>query len=158
MLVFRGASADELRALAAGGSLPGPAWAATPAFLDAFGLGPGDEEDAERTALYVAALAALLEHGRRLVVVAEAPARPAAGESAEFGAVDVDPLVFAQVTALFAEDAAHRATADAVGVALAVLGLADAWGRPAHEALLEQADLLWYGPEEWAVVAGGSGA
>ncbi len=157
MLVFLGVSGGDLRSLATGGTWSGPAWAATPAFRDAFGLGPDDDEDAERTVLYVAALAALLDHGRRVVVVAEAPALDAPGpaESADFGAVHVEGLGFAQVTALFADEPAHRPAADAVGAAVAGLGVADAWDHPAHEALLEQTDLLWFGPEEWAVLAGG---
>ena len=40
--------------------------------------------DAERTALHIAALAGLIQYGRRLVVVAETPARDA---GTDFGAV-----------------------------------------------------------------------
>ena len=150
MLVFRPVSEDELRGLAQGRVLTGPAWAATPSFRDAFGLDPGDDEDAERTALYIAALAGLIQHGRRLVVVAETPA---SDSGTDFGAVGVDRLAFEHVTALFADDPSAQPLAEATRSAIAQLGVEDAWGHPAHGALLAEADLLWYGPEEWAVLA-----
>ena len=150
MLVFRAVSTDELRALASGAELAGPARAVTPTFLGAFGLASADDEDAERTVLYVAGLDGLLRHGRRLVAVAECTGRDAGGE---FGAVSVDRLAFGQVTALFAEEPAAQPRADATRVALAGLGVEDAWEHAAHQALLADADLLWYGPEEWAALA-----
>nr|NLI49352.1 hypothetical protein [Propionibacterium sp.] len=155
MLVFRAVSADELRALASGAVLAGAAWAVTPAFRDAFGLGPADDEDAERTVCCIAGLDALLRHGRRLVAVADAEARDAGGE---FGAVTVDRLAFGQVTALFADDPAAGPRVDAVRAAVAGAGVEDAWEHPAHRALLEDADLLWYGPEEWGLLAAEPGA
>ena len=120
MLVFRPVSEDELRGLAQGRVLTGPAWAATPSFRDAFGLDPGDDEDAERTALYIAALAGLIQHGRRLVVVAETPARDS---GTDFGAVGVDRLAFEHVTALFADDPSAQPLAEATRSAIAQLGV-----------------------------------
>ena len=149
MLIFRPVSEQELCQLAQGRVLTGPAWAATPSFRDAFGLGPFDDEDAERTALHIAALAGLIQYGRRLVVVAEAPARDA---GTDFGAVGVDRLAFEHVTALFTEDAAAQPLADATRSAIAQLGVEDAWDHAAHGALLAEADLLWYGPDEWAAL------
>lgn len=154
MLVFRAVSTDELRSMARGAKLPGPAWAATSAFLETFSLASGDDEDAERTLLYVAGLAALLSHGRRLVVVAQAPATATGGGDDAFGAVEIDPIGFGQVSALFADAADSARLADSARTSLAGLALEDAWDHPSHQALLNHADLLWYGPEEWAVLTG----
>jgi hypothetical protein len=149
VLVFWPICGAELRALADGGVLTGTSWSATPAFRDTFGLGVGDDEDAERTALYLAGLVALRDHGRRLVAVAELPA---ADSGDHLGAVAVDRLGLADVTALFADAPSAKALVDAAGAATAGLALEDAWDNPAHEALLAEADLLWYGPQEWAAL------
>jgi len=149
VLVFWPVSGADLRALAGGQVLTGTAWSATPAFRDTFGLGVGDDEDAERTALYLAGLVALRDHGRRLVAVAELPARDS-GDA--LGAVSVDRIAFGDVTALFADAPSVAALVDAAGAATTGLALEDAWDQPAHEALLADADLLWYGPQEWAAL------
>ena len=66
----------------------GPGYAATPAFLAAFGLGAPDEEETDLTLLSIASLDGLLRHGVRLVAVAETSAKAAeSAEPAEFGAV-----------------------------------------------------------------------
>lgn len=152
MLIFRAVSVDELRTLAEGERLSGDAYAVTPSFLDAFGLGPGDDEDAERTALYLAALAALVRHGRRLVVVAEASAHDTGDE---YGVVGLEHLGFSQVTALFADEESAWPLVEAARGAVAQLSVEDAWDHPAHGVLLSDADLLWYGPEEWTSLVGG---
>jgi hypothetical protein len=59
------------------------------------------------------------------------------------------------VSALFAEAPASRPLAEAARSAIAQLGVEDAWEHPAHRVLLEDADLLWYGPEEWASLVDG---
>ena len=105
-----------------------------------------DEEDAERTALHVAALAGLLSSGVRLVAVAEASATDERGARQ----VSVDELRFSRVTALFADDPRN---ADRVATTLLDLSgseLPDAWDAPEHERLLAETDLLWHGPEEWS--------
>lgn len=152
MLIFRPLSVEELRALGTGEELTVQfAFGATPEFLRAFGLDDAADEDAERTLLYLAGLAALIRHGRRLVAVAEAPAQ---GLGNEYGVVSCTRGVrMADVSALFAEDPASQRLADVTRAALAH-GVEDSWGHPAHEALLANADLLWFGPEEWAVLTG----
>lgn len=151
MLVFRGVSAEELQALASGTVLTGPAFAATPSFLDAFGLDAPDDEDAERTLCCIAGLWALLTHGRRLVVVADVPARDG---GTQFGAVGVDRIAWDAVTAIFAEDPESQGLADAAASAMAQLGVEAAWDHPSHTVLLADADLLWFGPQEWAALVG----
>lgn len=146
MLVFVPLSAADLRAWA-GGARAARGYATTPSFLIAFGLAPSDDEDAERTLLHVAALDALLTHGARLVAVMDAPARDLGGD---LGAVAVGPTPFGRVTALFAD---HPDAAGAVAGAASALAGTDldaAWEHPAHEALMEATDLLWFGPEEWS--------
>lgn len=152
MLVFRPLSTDELRALGRGDELTVHfAFASTPEFLDTFGLSHADDEDAERTLLYLAGLAALQRHGRRLVAVADLHAR---NRGNAIGVVTADGLRMAQVSALFADEPAAQRLADAVVPLIKTQSLEDAWDHPSHEALLKGADLLWYGPEEWPVLTG----
>lgn len=139
----------DLAALAAGGRLEGvAAFAPTRGFLDTFGLESADDEDAERTLAYLAGLQALMAHGRRLVAVASAPV----GGGDGLGAVTLASLSFGHVTALFADESEALPQVAAVRDAVAGISLGDAWDAPEHQALLEQADLLWYGPEEWATL------
>lgn len=139
----------DLAALASGRRLDAvAAYAATRGFLDTFGLDSADDEDAERTLLYLAGLHALQEHGRRLVAVASVPV--AGGD--ELGRVTLTSLSFAQVSALFADEPEAAPQVAAVRDAVAGLELGDAWDAAAHQRLLEETDLLWYGPEEWAVL------
>ena len=151
-LVFVPMSAAELGAWAAAGRLAGPAaaHAVTSGLVAAFGA--DDPEDAERTALLVASIAALARTGVRLVAVAEAPAQLRPDGDADFGEVLVADLPFGAVTSLFADDDDLDVSAPAT--ASAGLPLAEAWELPAVTALLADADLLWYGPAEWAVLGG----
>jgi hypothetical protein len=151
-LVFVPVTGEELRAWATSGSLPGPAaaHAATPGLLEAFA--PSDDEDAERVALLVASVAALGRAGRRLVAVAEAPARPRPGGDADFGEVLVDAADWASVTSLFADE---RGLDVAAAAAAAGGPLAEAWERSEVQAVVADADLLWYGPGEWAQLVSG---
>ncbi len=128
----------------------GPGYAATPAFLAAFGLGAPDEEETDLTLLSIASLDGLLRHGVRLVAVAETSAKAAeSAEPAEFGAVRASSLPWRAVTALFADDAEGRSRAATVRSALGGVGLSEAWEMPAVEALLAATDLLWHGSTEW---------
>ena len=110
------------------------AYAVTPSFLATFDLPSADDEDAERTALHVAALAALLSSGARLVAVAGTDRADDLED--DVGRVRVDSLPWASVNALFADE---PAAADREA----------AWDDEAAEDLLATADLLWHGPEEW---------
>ncbi len=149
-LVFVPVSAADLRAWASSGRLDGSvgAHAVTPGLVEAFA--PVDSDEAERVALLVASVVALGRSGRRLVAVAEAAARPRPEGDEDFGEVLVDALAYEAVTSLFADergvDVAPAATASA-------LPLAEAWERPEVRTILAEADLLWYGPGEWATLA-----
>lgn len=145
MLVCCPLSGMQLEALAQGDRVQLPAFAATKLFMDAFGLGPEDAEDAERTLLYVAGLVALRDHGRRLVAVAEVVGAP---DGDEWGTVVVPPISFSSVQALFADDPQAEPLVAAVRSVLPST-LDGAWSHPEHERLLEQADLMWFGPDEW---------
>ena len=156
MLVFLPVSPAGLVAWAGGSPLRDmPGFAVTPAFLDAFGLDAfdaADAEDAERTALYVAALAGLTRHGVRLVAVADDPA--ARDLDDELGGVATGTVRFEAVTALFADEPDAAPSVEAARRELP-RSVADAWDHPAHDRLLEVADLLWHAPGEWRAVAGG---
>ena len=150
-LIFVPVSATQLREWATTGRLDGPidAHAVTPGLLAAFA--PVDEEDAERTALLAASVAALGRTGRRLVAVAETTAGSRPGGDDDFGEVLVDALTFAAVTSLFTDDD-HVDVAAAAAVARGPL--AEAWEQPEVQALVADADLLWYGAAEWPVLVG----
>lgn len=142
---------DELAAMAGGAPLTEAAgYAVTPGFLAEFGLTASDDEDAERTCLYAAGLAGMLLCRRRLVAVAETSAEPT-GEP--MGAVRCASVAFAHVTALFADAPEADARVAEVGRACTGLPLDEAWEQSAHEALLLDADLMWFGPEEWKAAA-----
>ncbi len=145
-------SDEELRSLAAGEALRElDAHAVTPGFRNTFGFGDADDEEAERTAMYVAGLAGLLANRRRLVAVAETNATDRAGD---LGEVLIDELRFNRVTALFADDPANTQVVSDAGATLTGMGLSQAWDAPEHEHLLQIIDMLWHGPEEWpALVA-----
>lgn len=150
MLVFVPLAAAELQGWAGNGQFaPSEAFAVTPSLQRAFGFSAADDEDAEHTALHVAGLAALLRTGRRLVAVAESPARAVTGS--EFGEVEVAALPWTSVNALFADDPAGAAAA--TGIDSAGSALADAWDDPGVADLLASHELLWHGPSEWAVLA-----
>lgn len=153
MLIFVPLSTSALADWARRGvRAPVEAHAATPSFLAAFDLAATDGEDAERTALHVGALAALLSGGARLVAVAEAAQARDLGD--DVGRVRVDSLPWASVTALFADEPAAAARVADAATALAGLDLEAAWDDEAAEALLDSADLLWHGPEEWQALIG----
>lgn len=151
MLVFVPLGASALRSWAEGRDLGTlRAYGATPSFLEAFGLGEAEGEDAERTLLHVAALDALLRFGGRLVAVVDVEARDL---GSDFGGVEVVSPPFSRVTALFAD---HSDAAGPLAHASRALGdaaLDDAWDDPAHSELMETTDLLWFGPEEWGRLA-----
>lgn len=154
MLVFIPVSREELAGWASGTPLrPVAAYAVTSAFAAAFDLPAGEIEDAERTAMHVAALAALLRTGTRLVAVAGTPASATDGE---WGEVTTGPVPWSAVTALFADEAGAADAVSSAASALRGATLDQAWGDPAHEALMESADLLWHGPEEWVLLAPGA--
>lgn len=122
------------------------AHAVTPSFRATFGFDGADDEESERTAMYMAGLAGLLKNRRRLVAVAETSATDQAGE---LGEVLIEELRFNRVTALFADDPANAKDVSDAQSALAGMGLSPAWDAPEHEHLLQIIDLLWHGPEEW---------
>lgn len=148
MLVFVPLSVEELSAWAGGAGGPGSGFAATGAFLEAFGLADPDDPHADLTLLEIAGLAALLRVGARRVAVAQARAtRP--GEPAEFGAVACGEVPWRAVTSLFADDASGALAADATRAALGEVSLAEAWDDPRVADLLARTELLWHDATEW---------
>lgn len=142
-------SRDALRRWVAGESYHGDAYSATGGLLDAFGLVSAEDEDTERTLLHVAALAALLRDGVRLVAVAAADATE---RDSEFGLVECREVSWTSVTALFADDSSAASALAEARRALAGLTLDQAWEDAAHAELMAATDLMWFGPEEWATL------
>ncbi len=147
MLVFVPLAPTDLADWASTGVRDVTGFAATPAFLESFGLSAPDSEDTDRTLLEVAGVAGLLEHGVRLVAVSEADAVGA--EPAEFGAVVAGPVRWAAVESLFADDEAGGATATAAAAAVGEADLDQAWESDEVTDLLRTTELLWHGSSEW---------
>ncbi len=153
MVALAPVSADTLAALVAGQGVAGPvlAYAATPLLLETFGLSAADDEEAERTALQLAGLAALIDTGRRLVVVSPEPY--AADPEGSLGECTVPAL--SGLTAVFADgDDAAEAVA-AARAAAAGMTVDAAWELPEVQRLLAEHELLWFGPEEAGTLLGG---
>ena len=149
MMVFVPLTPAELKSWAESGSFtPSLAFAVTAAMRAAFGFATGDDEDAEHTALHIAALASLVSADRRLVAVAEASAEPV--PSSEFGVVRVGSVVWPAVTALFGESADDEA--GTMKRMIADRSVEDAWDDPAVAELLAEHELLWHGQGEWSVL------
>ena len=127
--------------------LPGPVrgFTVTPTLCATYGLGPSDEEEADRTALLLAGLSALLEHGRRLALVVEAPS---ADTGDPLGEVSLSEVKWRDVSAIFADGPEAEDAVSAAGRAVEGLDLDSAWDAEEVQALMAEHDLLWYGPEE----------
>lgn len=108
-----------------------------------FGLGESDDDQADRAALLVASVAALIAHGSRRVATALVRFEQVSlGPDTANGEVLVTGLAPGQLVAWFAEgDDVDDRTAAA---AAAGLSLDDAWALPAVSALIEGAELLWH--------------
>jgi hypothetical protein len=140
---------SELRQAPLPGTLRG--FAVTPALLDTFGLGEGDDEEADRTALLLAGLSALLSYGRRLALVAETATTD---NGDPFGEVTLAGLAWSDVSAIFADAAEAESLVRTTAEAVSGLDLDAAWDTDEVQALMTEHDLLWYGPEEAGVVLG----
>lgn len=147
MLVFVPLAPADLADWASTGVRDVTGYAATPAFLESFGLSSHDSEDTDRTLLEVAGVAGLLAHGVRLVAVCETDA--AGAEPADFGAVVAERVRWRTVESLFADDEAGAAAATATADALGEAGLDDAWDADEVTDLLRTTELLWHGSTEW---------
>ncbi|MBI4899092.1 MAG: hypothetical protein HY829_01295 [Actinobacteria bacterium] len=139
----------ELRQAPLPGPLPG--FAVTPALLDTFGLAAGEDEEADRTALLLAGLSALLSYGRRLALVVET-APTDTGDP--FGEVTLAGLAWPEVSAIFADAPEAEPLVRATAEGVVGLDLDAAWDTEEVQALLGEHDLLWYGPEEAEAVLG----
>lgn len=137
-------------------------YAATAPMLAAHGYTEDEREDADYAAQVYASIAGLLvpHEGTgpevRLVVAADVPVARVgdADGDAEYGAVRVDGLDWAEVTAVFVDE---DAAAPAVRAARAAIGphASDQGGRlatvselPAVGELTERHELLWHTPDE----------
>ena len=148
MLVFVPLAPADLADWAATGKRTVSGFAATPAFLESFGLSHPDSEDADLTLLEVAGVAGLQAHGVRLVAVCAADA--AGAEPAEFGAVVADCVRWKAVESLFVDDEAGAARAASVKDAIGPATLDEAWDCDEVSDLLRGTELLWHGSSEWA--------
>lgn len=151
-LVFVPVIAEQAAALAAGTPLgPVDCFRVTGELLETVGLGPGDDEDAERACLLLASVHALATSGRRLVLVAEVqPASLVANpDERHNGGARLAGLVPRQVQCFFADDPADPLPGR---VAQRVAGrtVDEAWDDEGVQELLATHDLLWHGAEELA--------
>lgn len=149
-LVFVPVSGEQARALAEGGSLPGPldAFATTSALLAALDYTPDMAEDAEYAALVLASVHGLARHQQRLVLVAEVPAN-LVGEwpdERDNGGVQLSQLSRRAVQSFFTDEASTD-VADAVAAASG-LSIDQVWETDQVQALLAEHDLLWHSVEE----------
>jgi hypothetical protein len=140
---------DSLRRAALAGPVTG--FAVTAALRDTFGLAVADDEEADRTALLLAGLKALMSYGRRLAVVIEAAA---VDDGDPLGEVTVASVSWKDVSAIFADTALAAKASSATVEAVAGLDLDAAWDTDAAHALMTEHDLLWYGPEEVDALVG----
>lgn len=151
MLVFVPLAPADLADWASTGVRDVTGFAATPAFLESFGLSSHDNEDTDRTLLEVAGVAGLLAHGVRLVAVCETDA--AGAEPADFGAVVAGRVRWRSVESLFADDEAGAAAAAETVSALDGASLDEAWDADEVTDLLRTTELLWHGSSEWEVLS-----
>lgn len=124
---------------------PTPAFAVTTGLCDTFSLTPADDEEAERTALLLAGLSAVMAHGRRLVLVVDARADDLGGG---LGECTLGGVSWKDVSAIFADAPEAGSAVAEASAAAAGLDLDEAWDVPAVQILLSEHDLLWFGPEE----------
>ena len=148
MLVFVPLAPAALAEWAGSGSRDVSGFAATPAFLDSFGLSAPDTEDTDLTLLEVAGIAGLLAHGVRLVAVCETDA--AGAQPAEFGAVVAEGVRWKLVDSLFTDDEEGARRAAAARDEIGVCTLDEAWESDAVSDLLRGTELLWHHSSEWA--------
>lgn len=142
-LVFIPIRRDELDAITGSTVLEHrTAHAVTRELLEALEYGSDQTEDAEYAAMVIASVAALAQHGERLVLVAEVPASQVGpGTDVGNGQVVVAEVPAASITCWFSE-------ADGVDVADAAaaasgLDVDTAWDFPQVQELLHGNDMLW---------------
>lgn len=156
MVVMVPVSADALARLSAGQPVVGPlrAYAASSLLLQTFDLSEAETEQAERTALQVASLDALVKHGRRLVVVTRAPYT--ADPDGYLGQGTVTQVT--RIEAVFADAAEAGAAVRLAYQQAAGKPLDEAWDLAAVRSLLVDHDLLWFGAEEASSLLGLAGS
>lgn len=147
MFVFVPLSHEDLAAWVATDCYHGVAFAATPTFLDAFGLTDADDEDADLTLASIASIQGLLTYGLRLVAVAEV-SQVASLQPADLGTVTIQAR-WSSVTSLFVDEPESFDAVAAATKAIAGLSLSQAWDEPVIQRLVSDIDLLWHGPDEW---------
>ncbi len=147
MLVFVPLAPADLADWASTGVRDVTGFAATPLFLEAFGLGGPEGEDTDLTLLEVAGVAGMLAHGVRLVAVCGTDA--AGAEPAEFGAVVAGRVAWSAVESLFAGGEAGAPKGTAARAAVGDTDLDAAWEADEVSDLLRTTELLWHGSSEW---------
>jgi hypothetical protein len=153
-LVFVPLSRADARALRDAGVTEAelPAYAATPSLLAAHGFAESDREEAEYAALsYAGAHAAVTDTPEtlRLVLAADVPVEQVSADpDSAYGLVRVGGLRWTEVQALFSDEEAAAAAVAAARQAAAGRELDVALTLPAVEVAVDEADLLWFAPEE----------
>lgn len=145
VLVCVPVDAGEAGRIAEGHTLPGPvqAFTANDALLDAFGLQPSDDEQAEYAVLLLAGLYGLIRYGARLVLTALVdPQTLTEGEEADNGGVALSELAAGSVEAWFSDE--DDVLLPELREAVSGLSLDDAWDTPEITALHADHDLAWH--------------
>lgn len=120
----------------------------TPELLACLGYSPEQQEDAEYAALILASVAALANHGERLVLVAEVdPALVSQGRDPDNGGCVLAEVPQRSMTCWFSE--APGTDWEAAAAAAKGLDIDTAWGFDEVQELLNNSDLLWNDVEEY---------
>jgi hypothetical protein len=126
----------------------GVAYAATPMLRDVFGYGAGQDEEADYAAQLFASLAGLASGWDRCVLAVRVPELPPGTEGTDFGQVELPPIRWEDVTAVFFDDVKALPSVRAYAETVRGRGIGDIWADRATDALVADHDLLWFAPSE----------
>lgn len=148
-LIFVAVTSRAARDLRDIGTQPnGVAYAATAALRESFGYGADADEESDYAAQLFASLAGLLAGWDRCVLAVAVPALPPSTGTADFGQVDLPPLRWRDVRAVFVDEPDAVPAVRAYAETARGRELAELWADPATNQFVTDHDLLWFAPEE----------
>lgn len=131
-----------------GGQPCGVAYAATADLRESLDYGADAEEESDYAAQLFASLAGLLAGWDRCVLAVAVRTLPASCGRAAFGQVELPPLRWRDVRAVFVDEPSALPAVRAYAGEVAGQGIAELWADPETEQFLADHDLLWFAPEE----------